>query len=206
MIYLNQVPQEVLSRIPPDWFVLDLGGAMKPLPRANYLIDILAENTERSMQMDFGGSKEYRLPFDDKSIEFIWCVQTLEDLGNPFQLMREMQRVASAGYIEIPSREWEHTMGVDSPDFPGFYHHRWYGEIVHDENNQPVFELIMKSPYVKQYGALHGEPRYRQLGFVWADTIEFKERIFLSPDETINDIRTFKNVTLHNGCLGVFNA
>jgi hypothetical protein len=51
----------------------------------------------------------------------------MEDMGNPFLLIKEMERVAKAGYIETPSPIAEMGRGVDgsSPPFRGYHHHRF---------------------------------------------------------------------------------
>jgi hypothetical protein len=37
----------------------------------------------------------------------------------------ELQRIAKAGYIEVPSRVVEQTKGIENPRHAGYYHHRW---------------------------------------------------------------------------------
>lgn len=67
-----------------------------------------------------------RLPFDDGEVDFLFCRHTLEDLDNPSHLLREIQRVARAGYIETPSPVVELTRGVDAyGSHLGYGHHRW---------------------------------------------------------------------------------
>jgi ubiquinone/menaquinone biosynthesis C-methylase UbiE len=43
------------------------------------------------------------LPYEDKEFDFVYCRHVLEDLIYPFRVIKEMQRVAKAGYIETPS-------------------------------------------------------------------------------------------------------
>jgi len=195
---------DIAARIDPEWSVLDIGGGMNPLARADWVVDILPYesrrefagerfNKSRWIEMDFGGSKPYKLPFSDKIFDFVWCQQTLEDIADPFMLVREIQRVGKAGFIEIPSREWEHTVGVDSEQFCGFCHHRWYGELILDDEDYR-FELIMKSPYVMQYGALSGPRSVDQLGFIWMDSFQITERSLLTKEKIIEDVIYFKNI------------
>lgn len=192
---------DISSRIPEEWSVLDIGGWANILPRADFVIDIQSYETRRSkpgehfgaeswLQMDLGGSQEYELPFVNQEFDFVWCQQTLEDLADPFHLMREIQRVGKAGFIEVPSREWEHTIGVDSPNFCGFCHHRWVIEL--DERD--VLNFTFKSPYLAQYGALEGPPTYKYLGFVWSGSFDFREKHFLEKNDIIQDIVDFKNI------------
>lgn len=72
------------------------------------------------------------LPFEDQSVDFLYCRHTLEDLDDPVHLLREIRRVAKHGWLETPSPMAELTRGVDAPllngdDAPwrGYLHHRW---------------------------------------------------------------------------------
>ena len=196
---------KLIDRMPPEWLVLDIGGWAKTMPRANAVIDIQPYETrtkrrpedeyfskENWIIMDFGGSMEYRLPFDDHFFDFVWCQQTLEDIANPFKLMREMQRVAKAGFIEIPNREIESAIGIDSLNFPGYCHHRWCGELIGSGDNME-FVLTMKSPFISQYG-LCEVPDKRNLGFVWDGSFNFSENVLLTKEAIIQDIIDFKNI------------
>jgi ubiquinone/menaquinone biosynthesis C-methylase UbiE len=64
-----------------------------------------------------------RLPFEDKSVDFLICSHTLEDLRDPIRVCREINRVAKAGYIEVPSRAMETIFGLEHRGYPGYYHH-----------------------------------------------------------------------------------
>ncbi len=67
-----------------------------------------------------------RLPFDDQSVDFLYCRHTLEDLLDPQWTLSEIARVAKSGWIETPSVMSELCRGVDagSPSYRGYAHHR----------------------------------------------------------------------------------
>lgn len=199
---------EVLANLDPDWFVVDVGGWANTIWRANMVIDIEPYETrkissnelfgpESWIQMDFGGFEPVHLPFPDKHVDFIWCQQTLEDLASPFGLMRELIRVAKRGFIEIPSREWEITVGVDSPHFAGFCHHHWYGELI-PNGDDFIFEMTHKSPYVFEHGSRQGDPITRYLGFTWEDGFDFREKKLLTKEAIIADVQDFRHNRLYN--------
>ncbi len=87
-----------------------------------------------------------KLPFADKSFDFVYCRHVLEDMFNPFLLCQEMERVAKAGYIETPSPIAELGRGVDgaSPPFRGYHHHR-YIIWVHEGE----LRFVSKYPFVE---------------------------------------------------------
>jgi hypothetical protein len=78
------------------------------------------------------------LPFADKSVDFLICSHTLEDIRNPIWLCQEINRVAKRGYIEIPSRRMESIRNLEHRGYPGYYHHRWLVEV---EGHDVVFRF-----------------------------------------------------------------
>src|SRR6059058_2170825 len=87
-------------------------------------------------------------PFADKQFDFAICSHTLEDIRDPIWVCQELQRVAKAGYIEVPSRLEEQSRGVKG-DWVGWGHHRWLIDI---DPNQSLIEFTMK-PH-----SIHGRP------------------------------------------------
>jgi len=71
-----------------------------------------------------------KIPFNDDSIDFIYCRHVLEDIQNPDFAFNEMVRVSKfGGYIETPSPLIEITKNVDALEFSskycGYIHHRY---------------------------------------------------------------------------------
>jgi SAM-dependent methyltransferase len=91
----------------PDDLVLEVGSGGNPYFRANVLVDAY-ENTaerhwvplvaDRPMVMAFGED----LPFIDKAFDFVIASHVLEHSTDPARFLGELQRVAKAGYIEVP--------------------------------------------------------------------------------------------------------
>lgn len=92
--------------------VLDVGSGGKPYPRSDVLLDRLtgAEHRQGSaMLIDrptvFGDA--CRMPFKDKSFDFIVASHILEHMADPSKFLEELQRVGRAGYIETPNFLYE---------------------------------------------------------------------------------------------------
>lgn len=88
--------------------VLDVGSGNNPHPRADVLLDRFAGAAHRGgtqMVIDrlavIGDAT--RLPFKDKSFDFIIASHILEHMSNPELFLAEIQRVGKAGYIETPN-------------------------------------------------------------------------------------------------------
>lgn len=63
-------------------------------------------------------------PFKDDQFDFVNCTHTLEDIRDPMLVIQQMQRVARAGFVAVPSRHIEFT-SIESSSYLGFGHHRW---------------------------------------------------------------------------------
>jgi SAM-dependent methyltransferase len=87
--------------------VLEVGSGGNPYPRANVLLDAYEETRERHWDplvsdrptvLAFGE----QLPFRDQAFDFVIAAHVLEHSAHPERFLRELQRVARAGYIETP--------------------------------------------------------------------------------------------------------
>ena len=86
------------------------------------------------------------LPFEDGSVDFLFCRHTIEDLADPTHLLREIKRVAKQGYIETPSPVVETSRHVDFiGGHMGYMHHRWICYVEDD-----VFTCLAKYPIIER--------------------------------------------------------
>jgi SAM-dependent methyltransferase len=87
--------------------VLEVGSGGNPYARANVLLDAYEETRERhwapliSDRPTVLGFVE-NLPFKDKAFDFVIAAHVLEHSIDPASFLAELQRVAKAGYIEVP--------------------------------------------------------------------------------------------------------
>lgn len=87
--------------------VLEVGAGGNPYPRANVLLDAYEATRERhwapltSDRPTVLGFVE-NLPFKDHAFDFVIAAHVLEHSADPARFIAEMQRVAKAGYIEVP--------------------------------------------------------------------------------------------------------
>lgn len=143
---IQQVIDEVISKIPEGARVLEIGPGPFPFPRANVFVDWELKKLPKGAEgyvCDLGSDP---LPFPDKSFDFIYCRHVLEDMFNPFALCAEMSRVGKAGYIETPSPLAEMVRGVErgSLEYRGYHHHRY---VVWKHGDELVF--VAKYPKVE---------------------------------------------------------
>lgn len=90
-----------------DALVLEVGSGGNPYARSNILLDAYELTRERfwaplkSDRPTVLGFVE-NLPFKDKSFDFVIASHVFEHSTAPEKFLRELQRVARAGYIEVP--------------------------------------------------------------------------------------------------------
>lgn len=87
--------------------VLEVGSGGNPYFRANVLLDAFEETRQRHWaplvadRPTVIGFAE-NLPFRDKAFDFVIAAHVLEHSDDPDRFLGELQRVARAGYIEVP--------------------------------------------------------------------------------------------------------
>lgn len=87
--------------------VLEVGSGGNPYFRANVLLDAYEDTRERHFvplvadRPTVLGLVE-NLPFKDDTFDFVIASHVLEHSAHPEQFLKELMRVAKAGYIEVP--------------------------------------------------------------------------------------------------------
>lgn len=123
---------KVLAMAQGQRCVVEIGPGGSPFPAATEFvdwIDYIGMDGRKVHKVDLNHE---RLPFADKSVDFVYCRHVLEDLYNPLWLCREISRVAKAGYIETPSPMAEYCRGMNGMLLPegsfwrGYIHHRYF--------------------------------------------------------------------------------
>src|SRR3954454_9023579 len=132
----------VENRLGHDELVLDVGGWAQPLERADWVIDLMPYETRGLYGYDKASASERFTadtwvvhdicarepwPFSDGQFDFAVCSHTLEDVRDPVWVCSELQRVARAGYVEVPALVEELTWGIQG-EWVGWTHHRWLCE------------------------------------------------------------------------------
>jgi hypothetical protein len=141
---LPSATERILSTLPADAQVLDVGGWAAPFNRADWMLDLMPYETRGGMG-SYGPPPERFTeqtwvrhdicarepwPFADGQFDFSLCITTLEDIRDPIWVCSELARVSKAGYVEVPTVEAELIFNVqgDGP-WLGHDHHRWLVDI-----------------------------------------------------------------------------
>jgi ubiquinone/menaquinone biosynthesis C-methylase UbiE len=176
-----------IERLPEEGLLLDVGGWAAPLARADWVIDLMPYATRglygkaENERFDASTWIEHDIctpwPFADGQFDFAVCSHTLEDIRDPIFACQELQRVARAGYVEVPSRIEEQMTGVNG-SWPGWAHHRWVIEIGDD-----AMTFVHKSHAMPAIAHAELPPERRNQWLWWEGSFVARERIFTSIEE-----------------------
>jgi hypothetical protein len=193
---LAESRRKIEANLNDEDLVLDVGGGANPLPRADWVIDILAYE-DRGLYGDSPDPARERFssdtwvcrdicarepwPFADKQFDFVVCSHTLEDVRDPIAVCDELTRVGKAGYIEVPSRLEEQSYGFQGP-WAGWGHHRWLIDVDGDE-----LTFVFKHHVLHNRDSDHFpegfqatlSPQQRVECLWWRERFRYRERIFL---------------------------
>ena len=121
--------EEYLSQ-KKDWKILDIGcGYM-----ANKYSTHVADTKDFSYlykDKKFTHIKDKKLPFSDKEFNFVIASHVLEHVDNIEYFIKELERVANSGYIEVPTRLEDNLVDVNEKA------HIWW--INFDDINNSLF-------------------------------------------------------------------
>ena len=186
--------------------VIDIGGGLNPHPRANYVLDMQDfatvkpyNNSEKIGRFtsdtwivhDICSSKPF--PFPDKFFDFAICTHVLEDVRDLLRVCEEIQRVAKAGYIEVPSMESEITHNLETRHYAGRWHHRWLVEVTEGDlifRYKPHFVNGYWKTQLPRSWWKKNAPERDIRGLLWKDSFKYQE-MYYSQREFIKFLEHF---------------
>ena len=186
----------LLERLDDGALVLDVGGGAAAFPRADWVIDLLgyderdrfgaiadpaAERFTEDTWVKRDVCDREPWPFADDQFDMVVCSHTLEDIRDPIFVCSELNRVSKAGYIEVPSRLEEQSVGVHGP-WVGWSHHRWLIDVEGDEISFVFKSHVLCGRPEVQFPAGFWQtltPAERVTCLWWEGGFRYRERIFL---------------------------
>ncbi|QHW33169.1 methyltransferase domain-containing protein [Paenibacillus rhizovicinus] len=125
--------------------VLDIGGGSNPFHRANVVTEPFLNRNSHRGGMSVPASFDYvecfaeKLPFDDKSFDFVISRQVFEHTVSPKDACEEMMRVGKRGFIETPQKIFELLLGPNPS-------HNWFVTL---QGDTIVFErrMFIRHPF-----------------------------------------------------------
>jgi len=159
--------------------ILDLGCThVNYWPEANHFADIVDYSKEfKEKNLKF--IKIYpneKLPFKDKEFDYVILSHVLEHVTNILEFTKEVERIAKAGYIELPTKLADNlVIGCDEKDIG----HKWWLEF--DDTNYKL-KYVKKLDVIQKFlsvGSIHKFQKFFEdsliLQLYWENTIDLTE-------------------------------
>ena len=155
----------------PNWKILDIGCGYRPNKYANIIADA-KDFSQIHKDKIFIKIKDKKLPFKDKEFDFVIASHVIEHVDDFEFFIKELERISSKGYIELPSRLGDNLVFENKND------HIWWC-VFDDINNQILVskknQLI--DPFITVSTAKLLEQTFREslvIELAWEEKIEYK--------------------------------
>ena len=154
-----------------SWNVLDIGCGYTAHKNANVVCDI-QDLSNNYKEKNFVKLTSNILPFKDKEFDFVIASHVIEHVKDVETFIKELQRVSSKGYIELP------TILEDNLVFENKNDHLWHMEFDDDDNQLIISKKIQfLEPVLSVSSAKKFLKYFRQslvLELFWENSIEFR--------------------------------
>ena len=153
-----------------EWNILDIGCGY----RANKFATVIADVQDLSSfykQKNFIKIKNKELPFNDKEFDFVIASHVIEHVEDFEFFIKELERISSKGYIELPSRLGDNLVFENKKD------HIWWfsfddisNRLLSSKRNQLI------EPFLTVSTAKHFEEIFKDslvIQLYWENKIEY---------------------------------
>tara|TARA_B100000029_G_C17494523_1_gene930344 strand:+ start:457 stop:1071 length:615 start_codon:yes stop_codon:yes gene_type:complete len=154
----------------PDWSILDIGCGYRAHYKASVVADV-QNFSELYKNKKFVQIKEKKLPFKDKEFDFVISSHVIEHVDDFEFFIKELERISSKGYIELPSRLGDNLVFENKND------HIWWfkyddtkNKLIASKKNQII------SPFMTVSMAKKLEDVFREslvIEIEWENKIEY---------------------------------
>ena len=159
-----------LLDINPNWNVLDIGCGYSAHKNAKVVCDI-QDLSDFYKDKNFIKLSEGNLPFKDKEFDFVISSHVIEHVQDVALFIKELERVSSKGYIELP------TVLEDNLVFENKKDHLW--QMWFDDDNSKLIiskrvqfiEPILTVSSVKKFSKYFRQSMVIEL--FWENSIDF---------------------------------
>ena len=153
-----------------NWNILDIGCGYKAHKNATVIADI-KDFSNFYKNKKFVQIKEKKLPFKDKEFDFVIASHVIEHVDDFEFFIKELERISSKGYIELPSRLGDNLVFENRND------HIWWfcyddttNKLIASKKNQLI------DPFITVSMAKLFEETFREslvIELAWEEKIEY---------------------------------
>ena len=153
-----------------SWKILDIGCGYSAHKNASVVCDI-QDLSNVYKEKNFVKLTSNILPFRDKEFDFVIASHVIEHVKDVELFIKELQRVSSKGYIELP------TILEDNLVFENKKNHLWHMEFDDDKNQLIVSKKIQFLEHILTVSSSKKFLKYFRQSLVlelfWENSIEF---------------------------------
>ena len=154
-----------------EWKILDIGCGYRANTNATVIADI-QDLSHYYKEKNFIKINDKKLPFKDKEFDFVIASHVIEHIEDFEFFIKELQRISSKGYIELPSRLGDNLVFENTND------HIWW--FIYDDITDQIIasrrnQLI--DPFITVSTAKIFEKIFREslvLELMWEEKIDYK--------------------------------
>ena len=154
-----------------NWKILDIGCGYRAHKNASVIADI-QDFSDFYKEKKFVQVQGKNLPFKDKEFDFVIASHVIEHVKDFEFFIKELERISSKGYIELPSRLGDNLVFENKND------HIWWftyddvnSQIIASKRNQLIDPFITVS-MAKLFEKIFRESLVLELA--WEEKIEYK--------------------------------
>tara|TARA_B100000029_G_scaffold459425_1_gene489514 strand:- start:1250 stop:1864 length:615 start_codon:yes stop_codon:yes gene_type:complete len=155
----------------PKWNILDIGCGYRANQKASTIADI-QDLSSYYPDRKFIKISEKKLPFKDKEFDFVIASHVIEHVNEFEFFIKEIERISSKGYIELPSRLGDNLVFENKKD------HIWWfvfddikNKLLASKKNQII------EPFINVSTAKLLEKIYREslvIELLWEEKIDYE--------------------------------
>ena len=154
-----------------NWKILDIGCGYRANKNASVIADI-QDFSDFYREKKFVKIEGKKLPFEDKEFDFVIASHVIEHIDNFEFFIKELERISSKGYIELPSRLGDNLVFENKND------HIWWfcfnditNTLVASKKNQLIDPFISVST-AKLFESIFRESLVIEL--IWENKINYE--------------------------------
>ena len=154
-----------------NWKVLDIGCGYRANTNANVIADV-QDLSSYYKDRNFIKINDKKLPFKDKEFDFVIASHVIEHVEDFEFFIKELERISSKGYIELPTRLGDNLVFENKKD------HIWWfvfddtnSQIIASKRNQ-LLEPFLTVSMAKLFEEIFRESMVLELE--WEEKINYK--------------------------------
>jgi ubiquinone/menaquinone biosynthesis C-methylase UbiE len=153
-----------------QWKILDIGCGYRAHPAASTIADV-QDFSKLYKDKKFVKIEEKTLPFKDKEFDFVIASHVIEHVEDFEFFIKELERISTKGYIELPSRLADNLVFENQKDHVWWFSYNDIDEcLVASKKNQLI------EPFINVSTAKFLEKIFREslvIELMWENKIEY---------------------------------